>query len=87
MPSPSVWQASRPDAGSIIYIPFDCKLLIFSCTITLLYILVFIAGAKTSGHFKASIVDKSSLSAIPALILPIIFAVAGAIMHISAHKA
>ena len=59
----------------------------FLWVIGFLYILVFIAGEIITGHVAAITVVVSMSSAIPALIFPITFAVAGAIINISANFA
>ena len=53
----------------------------------LLYILVFIAGATTTGQVEASKVAVSILSAKPPAILAIVLAVAGATKNRSASLA
>ena len=55
-----------------------------SCTILFSYILVFMAGETSLGHFAASIVVVSISSAMPFAILPITLADAGATMKMSA---
>ncbi len=86
-PAPVSPQASRPSLGLIKFIPIFFNSDIFRCTIALLYMPVFIAGAIKRGALMVIATQVTGSSASPAASLPIIFAVAGAITMTCAHWA
>ena len=86
-PAPVSPHAKRPFCGSTTPIPYFLSLAILSCVIWFSNIAVFMAGETIFLHFDARKVVVSISSAIPFAILAITFAVAGAIIKMSAFFA
>ena len=87
-PLPTSLQASRPVLGSTNVTPSSSRSVrMLRCVTGFSYILVFMAGAMTTGAFVAMTVVVSMSSATPAAIFPRKFALAGATRNTSARLA
>ena len=86
LPTPISPQACSPCAGYKIWTPSNCNCLIFLWLAGLCHISTFMAGATTSGMFRAAAISVMMLSAMPWAILASVLAVAGAISMMSAER-
>ena len=87
LPTPVNPEASLPSSGSITVAPRSISVEIFFCTAGLLHMFASIAGASSSGADVAMAVMLIGSSASPSASLPIMCAVAGAIIKISPRSA